>query len=83
MRVSPRPKRFLVRSVRRIRRSHSKNEEARELVHSRPVGERRTFRIAPIDGVLWFCVFTMREEKIRLISVRHVRPEEKELYEQN
>jgi uncharacterized DUF497 family protein len=48
-----------------------------------PVGERRTFRIAPIDAVLWFCVFTMREEKIRLISVRHVRPQEKELYEQN
>jgi uncharacterized protein len=48
-----------------------------------PVGERRTFRIAAIDTVLWFCVFTMRKDKIRLISVRHVRPEEKEFYEQS
>jgi uncharacterized DUF497 family protein len=39
--------------------------------------ERR--RTDKIGGV----VFTMREEKIRLISVRHVRPEEKEFYEQN
>jgi uncharacterized DUF497 family protein len=45
-------------------------------------GEPRTFRIAPIDNVLWFCVFTRRGEKIRLISVRHVRPTEKEFYEQ-
>jgi uncharacterized DUF497 family protein len=48
-----------------------------------PVEERHMFRIAPIDAVLWFCVFRMREEKIRLISVRQVRPEEQELYEQN
>jgi hypothetical protein len=48
-----------------------------------PVGEQRTFRIAPINTVLWFCVFTRRAERIRLISVRHVRPEEKEFYEQN
>jgi uncharacterized protein len=45
--------------------------------------EPRSVRIAPLAGTLWFCVFTMRSEKIRLISVRHVRPEEKELYEQN
>jgi len=48
-----------------------------------PGDEPRTFRIAPIENVLWFCVFTRREEKIRLISVRHVRPAEKEFYEQS
>ena len=46
-------------------------------------GELRTFRIAQIKDVLWFCVFTMRGDKIRLISVRHVRPNEREFYEQN
>ena len=48
-----------------------------------PVGERRTFRIAAINKILWFCVYTRREEKIRLISVRRVRPAEKEFYEQS
>jgi uncharacterized protein len=48
-----------------------------------PVGEQRTFRIAQINNILWFCVFTRRGNKIRLISVRHVRTEEKELYEQS
>jgi uncharacterized DUF497 family protein len=46
-------------------------------------GEPRTFRIAMIDTVLWFCVFTMRKKKIRLISVRPVSAEEREFYEQN
>ena len=45
--------------------------------------EPRTVRIAPLEDKLWLCVFTMRGEKIRLISVRHVRPAERKLYEQN
>jgi uncharacterized DUF497 family protein len=44
--------------------------------------EPRMFRIAMIDGVLWFCVFTMRGDKVRLISVRKTRAEEEDLYEQ-
>jgi uncharacterized DUF497 family protein len=44
--------------------------------------EPRFFRIAMINGVLWFCVFTKRGDKIRLISVRRTRPEEEYLYEQ-
>lgn len=44
--------------------------------------EVRMFRIAMINGVLWFSVFTMRGDKVRLISVRPTRQEEKELYEQ-
>ena len=48
-----------------------------------PVGERSTFRIASINKILWFCVYTRREKKIRLISVRRVRPAEKEFYEQS
>jgi uncharacterized DUF497 family protein len=42
--------------------------------------EARFFRIAMIDGVLWFCIFTMRRNKVRLISVRRTRPEEEDLY---
>jgi uncharacterized DUF497 family protein len=44
--------------------------------------ENRVIRIAPLKEELWFCVFTMRGEKNRLISVRRVRPKERELYEQ-
>jgi uncharacterized protein len=47
-----------------------------------PETEPRFFRIAMINGILWFSVFTMRGDKVRLISVRRTRPEEKELYEQ-
>jgi uncharacterized DUF497 family protein len=48
-----------------------------------PIGEKRTFRIAAINDCLWFCVFTMRGKNIRLISVRHVRANEQEFYEQS
>ena len=48
-----------------------------------PVSEKRSFRIAAINDRLWFCVYTMRGENIRLISVRHVRANEQEFYEQS
>jgi uncharacterized DUF497 family protein len=45
--------------------------------------EPRSFRIAKADETLWFAVYTMRAEKIRLITVRHTRDAERELYEQS
>lgn len=44
--------------------------------------EPRFFRIAMINGVLWFCTFTKRGDNIRLIYVRRTRPQEERLYEQ-
>jgi uncharacterized protein len=45
--------------------------------------EQRFLAIGCINNIPLTAVFTERGEKIRLISVRHSRTEEKELYEQN
>jgi len=41
--------------------------------------ERRHLLVGYIDGVCYVAVFTMREENIRIISVRRCRNNEKEL----
>lgn len=46
-------------------------------------GEPRFFRLAKIGDRLWFALYTMRGETVRLISVRHPREIEKELYERH
>ena len=64
-------------------------EQAQELwnfpglvVRSDRGDEERFARIAPTaDGILWTAAFAKREDKIRIISVRRARKEEKELYE--
>jgi len=43
-------------------------------------GERRLARVALIGAKLWFCVYTMRGETVRIISVRRARDHEKERY---
>ena len=43
-------------------------------------GERRLARVALIGAKLWFCVYTMRGETVRIISVRRARDYEKERY---
>ena len=44
--------------------------------------EARFVRIAPSpDGIYWTAAFTKREDRIRIISVRRSREEEKETYE--
>jgi uncharacterized DUF497 family protein len=43
-------------------------------------GERRLARVALIGAKLWFCVYTMRGETVRTISVRRARDYEKERY---
>ncbi len=46
-------------------------------------GERRFLAIGRIEGNHWTAIFTERGERIRLISVRRSRTEEKMLYERN
>jgi uncharacterized protein len=62
--------------------------EAQELWADRTVekplahpAEVRMMRTGMIDGRLWSAIFTMREDRIRLISVRRARPNEEHEYE--
>ncbi len=50
---------------------------------SRFPNEERYLAIGRIEDLLWTAVFTERGERVRLISIRRSRHEERELYEQN
>lgn len=43
--------------------------------------EKRNIIIAKLHGKLWTAVYTMRSEAIRIISVRHSREKEAEMYD--
>ena len=45
-------------------------------------GERRFAAIARYSGAVWFCVYTMRGEAVRIISVRRAVKGEVSLYDQ-
>jgi hypothetical protein len=45
-------------------------------------GEQRITLIARIEGKIWSAIFTEREKKIRIISVRRARTNEEAMYEQ-
>lgn len=51
------------------------------LIKARTIDEKRYLAIGMIDGKCWSAIFTIREEKIRIISVRGARPEEVDIYE--
>ena len=50
---------------------------------SRYPEEPRYLAIGRIDGLHWTAVFTERGDRVRLISVRRSRQNERNLYEQN
>lgn len=43
--------------------------------------EERFALLAMLDGKLWIAFYTLRQERIRIISVRRARTNEKTLYE--
>jgi hypothetical protein len=43
--------------------------------------ENRYIIIGKLNGKLWAAIFTYRQKKIRIISVRRARKKERELYE--
>lgn len=63
-------------------------DEAQELwldpqrieIEARTVGESRKLMIAQLCDEIWALIFTMRENKIRIISARKARKNEKEIY---
>jgi uncharacterized DUF497 family protein len=46
----------------------------------RPYGESRLIASVPVDGVLHMIVFTEREDRMRVISVRRANQRERRLY---
>ena len=55
--------------------------DAVEIPAKSDVGQRKML-IARIDGKIWSAIFTERENKIRIISVRRARTNEEAIYEQ-
>jgi uncharacterized DUF497 family protein len=49
-------------------------------IEARTVGESRKLMIAQLCDEIWSLIFTMREDKIRIISARKARKNEKEIY---
>ncbi len=49
-------------------------------IEARTVGELRKLLIAQLSNEIWSLIFTMREEKVRIISARKARKNEKEIY---
>jgi uncharacterized DUF497 family protein len=62
--------------------------DAQELWHdpdcivfpAKTVGETRYLLIGKLAGQIWPAIFTFREQKIRIISVRRARKNEEEYY---
>lgn len=55
------------------------DQEAIE-VPARSLGEERWARIGMLDGIVHTVIFTMRGEKVRIISVRRSKPSEADYY---
>lgn len=56
-------------------------DENRIVIPSRNLDEPRFLIIGKIEDKYWSAIYTMRQEKIRIISVRRSRYEEIEIYE--
>lgn len=53
----------------------------RIMIPAKNLDEPRFLLVGKIAGIHWSAIYTIREEKIRLISVRRSRKNEKEIYE--
>jgi len=49
-------------------------------IEAKTVGELRKLLISELSDEIWSVIFTMREEKLRIISARKARKNEKEIY---
>lgn len=55
-------------------------EYRRVEIYARTIGEPRKILIAQLNDEIWSAIFTLRNDAIRLISVRKSRKNEKEIY---
>jgi uncharacterized DUF497 family protein len=56
------------------------NDPHRVEIPARWVDEPRFLLIASIEGEVWSAIYTIRNNRIRIISVRKARKDEKEIY---
>lgn len=56
------------------------NDVRRVEIEARTIGEPRKLLIAEKESDIWSAIFTLRNKKIRIISVRKSRKNEKEIY---
>lgn len=49
-------------------------------INARTTGEQRKVLIAQLNDDIWSAIFTLRNNAIRIISVRKARKNEKEIY---
>jgi uncharacterized protein len=49
-------------------------------IEARTIGESRKLIIAVLNDEIWSAIFTLRNDAIRIISVRKSRKNEKEIY---
>jgi uncharacterized DUF497 family protein len=59
------------------------DDEHRLEIPAKRMEEPRFLVIGKIKDKLWSAVITYRDEEVRIISVRHSRDNERELYEDN
>lgn len=59
------------------------NDDGRTYGETRFVGEDRFLTTGQIGDRVWTAVFTLREDRIRIISVRRARDDEVERYQEN
>ena len=50
------------------------------MIPARTIGESRYLLIGMYDNRIWSAIFTLRNQKIRIISVRRSRKNEEEIY---
>ena len=55
-------------------------DEKRIAVPARSWGEARFALIAELHGKIWTCIYTIRQDRIRIISTRRARHEEESRY---
>ena len=55
----------------------------RVVVPARSSTEPRFALVAELEGRIWTCIFTLRDERVRIISARRARDEEARGYHQS
>ena len=56
------------------------DDDSRIVVPARTSGEERFALIGKFQGRIWTCIYTVREDRIRIISTRRARHEEEIRY---
>ena len=56
------------------------NDSFRIDIPARTSDEKRSLVIGNIEGIIWSAIITMREDSIRIISVRKARKNERKIY---